>query len=250
VNKKAWQGFVLARERCRSITEELVKAFPNLGKIEQRLADGRSGPSYRVQTPVVYNRALDEIGPHDRIKLILAADNPGRREQAAENRRYLVGPSGKLAEKFFREHPSLNIEFRKNVLILNKTPIHTPRTAELRELCRLGGPRLAAAITESQRAMAELLLEFHRCLAPIPVWIIGYSEMKKGGIFEAYTGAIKTLYAPLPRRREELLFFRHFSMNQFTIDLRRQSQKGEALEETLNRIGGAYRERVMGYSII
>jgi hypothetical protein len=132
------------------------------------------------------------------------------------------------------------------VLILNKTPVHTPRTAELGELRRLGGPRIAAAIIESQRAMADLLLEFHRCLAPVPVWIIGYSEMKKGGIFEVYTETIKTLYASLPKRREELLFFRHFSMNQFTIDLKQQSLPGEGLAETLKRIGGAYRERVLG----
>jgi hypothetical protein len=250
MKKKAWRGFVSARDRYRAAVEELVKALPGLRKIVQRLADSRDGPSYRVETPVVYNRALDEVGPNDQIKLILTADNPGRREQAAENQRYLVGPSGKIAERFFREHPSLNIEFRKNVLILNKTPIHTPRTAELWELCRLGGPKVAAAVTESQRAMAELLLEFHRCLAPVPVWIIGYSEMKKGGIFEVYTETIKTLYAPLPRRREELLFFRHFSMNQFTIDLNQQSRPGEALGDTLNRIGGAYRARVMGSSIL
>jgi hypothetical protein len=215
-------------------------------KTQQNLVDLRAGPSYRVETPVVYNEALDETGPGDRVRLILVADNPGRREQAAENRRYLVGPSGKIAERFFRDNPALGIEFRKNVLILNKTPVHTARTAELAELCRMGGSRLAAAVEESQRAMAALLLDFHLALAPVPVWIIGYSEMKKGGIFEAYTETVKTLYAALPRRREELLFFRHFSMNQFTIDLKRQSPPGEPVEEALARIGAAYRGRILG----
>jgi hypothetical protein len=195
---------------------------------------------------VVYNEALDETGPGDRIKLLLVADNPVRREQAAENRRYLVGPSGKIAEKFFRDHPSLGIDFRKNVLILNKTPVHTARTAELGELCRMAGSRVTAAVEESQRFMAGLLLDFHRALAPATVWIIGYSEMKKGGIFEVYTETIKTLYAALPRRRGELLFFRHFSMNQFTIDLNSQRLPGEPLDEALRRIGAAYRGRVMG----
>jgi hypothetical protein len=244
MNKKTWQGFAAAREQYRSFVEGLAKELPDLGKIQQGLVDRRSGPSYKVETPVVYNEALDETGPGDKIKLILVADNPGRREQAAENRRYLVGPSGKIAERFFKEQAG--IDFRKNVLILNKTPIHTPRTAELDELCRLGGRRLAEALRESQRVMAALLLDFHRCLAPVPVWIIGYSEMKKGGIFEAYTETIKALYNPLPGRWKELLFFRHFSMNQFTIDLNKQRLPGESLNATLQRIGGAYRERVMG----
>jgi hypothetical protein len=250
VNKKAWQGFLAARETYRLLVERLAVDLPELGRIQQSLVDLRAGPSYPVETPVVYNEALDETEPGDRIKLILVADNPGRREQAAENRRYLVGPSGKIAEKFFRDHPSLGIDFRKNVLILNKTPIHTARTAELGELCRMGGSSVSAAVEESQRAMAGLLWDFHRALAPAPVWIIGYSEMKKGGIFDVYTETIKTLYAALPKRREELFFFRHFSMNQFTIDLNRQlnrqSPPGEPLDEALRRIGAAYRDRVMG----
>jgi hypothetical protein len=252
VTKKAWQGFASAREKYRLLVERLIRDLPDLGKTQQSLVDLRSGPSYRVETPVVYNKALDETGPEDRIKLILVADNPGRREQAAENRRYLVGPSGKIAEKFFRDHPSLGIDFRKDVLILNKTPIHTARTAELKELCRMGsdGGGITAAVKESQRAMAGLLLDFHRALAPVPVWIIGYSEMKRGGIFEVYTETIKTLYAAFLKRREELFFFRHFSMNQFTIDLNRQLNRqtfpGEPVDEALRRIGAAYRERVMG----
>jgi hypothetical protein len=86
-----------------------------------------------------------------------------------------VGPSGKIAEKFFRDNPSLNIDFRKNVIILNKTPVHTPRTVELKELCKRGGAVLETALAESQRLMARLLLEFHRAFAceagtALPVW--------------------------------------------------------------------------------
>ncbi|GHT91756.1 hypothetical protein FACS1894140_2820 [Spirochaetia bacterium] len=215
--------------------------------------NSREGPTYTVETPIVYNGALDDVQPADNIKLILVADNPGRREQAAENRRYLVGPSGKIAEKFFRENPALGIDFRRSVIILNKTPIHTPRTAELAELCRLGGARTAAgavlttALEESQRAMAALLLEFHRALAPVPVWITGYSEMKKGGIFKAYTDTVRDLYANEKKLKKTVLLFRHFSMNQFTIDLHKQMLPGEAAPETLERIGAAYRERVLGW---
>jgi hypothetical protein len=248
VNKKTWNSFTAVREQYRAAVEELAEKLPQLRKIQQKLVNRRTGPVYTVETAVVYNHALDEIDPKDDIKLILVADNPGRREQAAENRRYLVGPSGKIAEKFFRDNPELGIDFRKNVLILNKTPIQTPRTAELKELCRLGGPALTEALRDSQLTMVRILGEFCRCLKEAPVWIIGYSEMKQGGIFEPYTRALgelaasKTAGRPL---RERLFFYRHFSMNQFTIDLHRQALPKETLPDALNRIGAAYRERIL-----
>ncbi|MDR2181497.1 MAG: hypothetical protein LBN92_02335, partial [Treponema sp.] len=138
-----------------------------------------------------------------------------------------------------------------------KTPIHTPRTAELRELCRIGGESAARAVRESQRVMAELLFAFQKALSPeeaaetpagpsaaLPVWIIGYSEMKKGGIFEEYTETLKSLYAASPLR-ERLFFYRHFSMNQFTIDLSKQRRPEEDLAACLKRIGETYRQRIL-----
>jgi hypothetical protein len=253
----AWNAFSAARDHYREIIENLHRCLPALARSQQKLVDNREGPSYTVETPIVYNGALDDIGPDDDIKLILTADNPGRREQAAENRRYLVGPSGKIAERFFRENPELGIDFRKNVIILNKTPIHTPRTAELAELKKLlsqqsGAAAKAAvsAVEESQRTMAELLLEFQQALTTgkniLPVWIIGYSEMKKGGIFETYTETLKTLIAKKPAIGEKIFFYRHFSMNQFTIDLHKQAARGETVSQTLERIGAAYRLRILG----
>jgi hypothetical protein len=269
MNKTAWRKFSALRDQYRDQVEKLRRSLPKLRALQQELVNRRAGPAYVVETPVVYNGALDDVGPGDDIKLILVADNPGRREQAAENRRYLVGPSGKIAEKFFRDHPELGVDFRKNVIILNKTPIHTPRTAELRELCRRGdeaqkgggaakAPAFSKRMAESQELMARLLLEFHRALAPVPVWIIGYSEMRRGGVFEAYTQTLRDLYGPAPEGRPlrhpapaarsgELFFYRHFSMNQFTIDVRQQTAAGETLRETLDRIGRAYRRRVLGW---
>jgi hypothetical protein len=253
MNRKSWKAFAAAREHFREITGILQRDLPELQSIQQKLIDQRTGPAYRVETPIVYNEALDGISPGDDIRLILVADNPGRREQAAENRYYLAGPSGKLAEKFFRDQPSLGIDFRKNVIILNKTPIHTPRTAELRELGLLGGAHITTAIADSQLAMAELLAEFHAALAPIPVWIVGYSEMRRGGIFETYTGALGELYDPpdlkqqnQPRlTKNQLFLYRHFSMNQFTIDLHRQTIPGETIKKALDRIGRAYQEQIL-----
>ena len=251
MKRGAWNKFVKARDHFRYATEELARSLPKLKSVQQEFVYSRAGgknSSYAVETPVVYNSALDDVAIGDEIKMILVADNPGRREQAAENRRYLVGPSGKIAQKFFCGNPALGIDFLKNVIILNKTPIHSPRTVELRELCRLeagtGGSSIASALEKSQRTMASLLLEFHEALNT-QVWIIGYSEMKKGGIFEVYTETLKELYAD-NEMYKQIFFFRHFSMNQFTIDLKQQALPGETVVKSLRRIGKAYRERVLG----
>jgi hypothetical protein len=77
------------------------------------------------------------------------------------------------------------------------------------------------------------------------VWITGYSEMKPGGIFAAYTEALKNDYPESLRAR--VFLYRHFSMNQFTIDLRQQTAGKEPLRETLERMGRAYRLRILGW---
>ena len=263
MKRHIWNKFVKTRERYREAVDEINRKLPDLKNILQKLVDNRQNSkaaAYSVETPVVYNSSLDDISINDEIRLILVADNPGRREQAAENRRYLIGPSGKIAEKFFRDNPEFDIDFRKNVIILNKTPIHTPRTIELRELCRMGNKTDALAIAEvleeSQRTMAELLLEFQLCFAAeanaetgesIPVWITGYSEMKKNGIFHVYTETLKNLYKQAGEKMSsKLLLLRHFSMNQFTIDLKQQARPDETAGETLYRIGSAYRQRILG----
>ena len=249
MEKAAWELFAKAREHYRKEIKKLQAKLPELQALQQRLVDSRStvlagSASYVVETPVVYNGALDDVHPGSDIRMILVADNPGRREQAAENRRYLVGPSGKIAEKFFRDNPSMGIDFRANVIILNKSPIHTPRTAELKELCRLGGCGFEKAFDESQRLMARLLPEFQQAFNNIPVWITGYSEMKKGGVFEVYTNELKALYDK-SRHKNKIFMFRHFSMNQFTIDLKKQAVKGETTVQTLERTGSAYRRRFL-----
>jgi hypothetical protein len=246
MTKTAWAAFSAAREHYRGGLESFGRVFRGLKALQQELVDRRSGPAYTVRASLVYNQALDDLGPADEIRLILVGDNPGRREQ--ETGRYLVGPSGKIAEGFFRGTAELEIDFRKNVLILNKTPIHTPRTADLKELYRRGGPELAGHAAETQRFMASLLLEFQRAFSvPPPVWITGYSEMKKGGLFEVYTENLKELYAAEPVLGERVFLYRHFSMNQFSIDLRRQTLEGEGVRAALDRIGRSYRRRILGW---
>jgi len=245
MNKETWKTFRKTINRFRLLIENINVLLPDLSAVIQQLVDSREGPSYTVDTPVVYNMALEDFTRDSEIKLILVGDNPGRREQ--ENRRYLVGPSGKIAEKFFRDNPELGIDLRKNVLILNKTPIHTPRTTELKTLYSLGSETLKDAVLSSQKAMAELLEKFWTLSAgTIIIWIIGYSEMRKGGIFEMYTETLKTLCTANPSFKESIFLFRHFSMNQFSIDLKNQALPGENLRKSLERIGRTYRERILG----
>jgi len=248
MTRSVWNRFIKAREHYREGLERLRRKLPELQGLQQRLVNNRS-PSYTVETPIVYNNAIDDIQQDSDIRLILVADNPGRREQASENRRYLVGPSGKIAEKFFRDNPAMKIDFRKNVIILNKTPVHTPRTVELKELCVLGGAELEKALDESQRLMARLLFEFHKAInygneKPVPVWITGYSEMKKNGVFAAYTNELKTIYNK-SELEKTLFLYRHFSMNQFTIDLKQQTVPDESTAKALKRIGSAYRRKFL-----
>ncbi|MDR2097881.1 MAG: uracil-DNA glycosylase family protein, partial [Spirochaetaceae bacterium] len=210
MDKAAYGAFCKCRDNFRAITDDIQNALPDLQKLQQTLVDSREGPRYSVDTPVVYNNALDDVGEDSDIRLIFVGDNPGRREQDAANRRYLVGPSGKIAENFFKNTPGLGIDFRKNVIILNKTPVHTPRTVCLKELRGMGGEKLCAAIDESQTKMAELLAGFFDALR-VPVWISGYSEMKPKGVFERYTSALQDLLRRGALDRDSVFLYRHFS---------------------------------------
>ncbi|MDR1096428.1 MAG: uracil-DNA glycosylase family protein [Spirochaetaceae bacterium] len=248
-----YAGFAQARECFREYAASLAEKAPYLAKVQQTLVDADYGGKYTVERPVVYNDSLDAVTAADEVKIILVGDNPGRREQ--ETGRYLIGPSGKLAENFFRDRPALGIDFRKNVLILNKTPVHTPRTADLKKLaglCGTGSEResVASLIRDSQRGMVSLLGQFYAALRPVKIWVVGYSEMKKGGLFAEYT---KALFETLPAGAVYL--YRHFSMNQFLIDFNGKARQfpvpapgelaGENGEwEVLRAIGEHYRERI------
>jgi hypothetical protein len=71
--------------------------------------------------------------------------------------------------------------------------------------------------------------------------------MKEGGIFGAYTEALGKLYAAEPSLGEQVFLYRHFSMNQFSADLRRQTLEGEGVRAALDRIGRSYRRRILGW---
>jgi hypothetical protein len=244
---KAYAAVSAIREEFRSLVARWTKENPYLPELQERLRADLGYEDYRVETPIVYNRALDDIEPGDAIKIVLVADNPGKNEQLERNNRYLVGQSGKLASGWFGRE--LGVDFRREVLILNKTPVHTPKTAELRRLLALAGPdrdRLSVLLAESQRAMAELAFRAASALGAV-LWISGLGELGARGLFQAYRDALAELISSAPARsRPEILAFNHFSMNQFSIEVARKADPAKPLLSELARIGSENRKRVLG----
>jgi hypothetical protein len=63
-------------------------------------------------------------------------------------------------------------------------------------------------------------------------------------VFAAYTNELKTIYNK-SELVKALFLYRHFSMNQFTIDLKQQAAPGEFVARALKRIGAAYRRKFL-----
>lgn len=202
--------------------DEWAKSGPELIDLQKAAAKEAKTPDYSFETPVVYNRDLDKISKADEIKLIVVGDNPGKDEQLAKNNRYLVGQAGKIAEGFFRRNPELNIDFRKNVIILNKTPVHSAKTAQLKTIAKLGGSKIEKLLDDSQVWMAQQTAWLQKALG-CELWLVGYSELKSKGLFLKYRDALFDSYkmenGNLCDDWEKVFVFQHFSMNRFSIDL-------------------------------
>ncbi len=246
MERRRYERFAALRSAFREKVGLWSAAVPELRDLQERLRAARGYDDFAVETPVVYNGALDDIGPEARPRWILIADNPGKQEQKTANRRYLVGQSGRLAEGFFRRE--LDADFRRDVLIVNKTPVHTPKTAELALLRGLDGSgAVEALLAESQVWMAGFARALHEALG-VPVWISGRSELKPRGIFGPWFREFSRLYRDAPAAaREEVLVFSHFSMNQFSIELARKRDPAKPLLEELKRIGAENRRAVFGF---
>ena len=241
--RSQFKAFVEFRDEFRARVAEWSKYASVLESLQKEAAQ-KDTPDYPVETAVVYNRALDDICESDEIKLIVIGDNPGKDEQLSINNRYLVGQSGKIADGFFRRNPELAIDFRKNVVILNKTPVHTAKTHHLRSLQKADSS-IAKLIEVSQLWMAERTAKLHQslrengtggknassvrpgaegvyagaCCDRPELWLVGYAELKAKGIFTPYRDALKAAYAGSDAWKS-VFVYQHFSMNRFLIDLK------------------------------
>ena len=215
------------RDEFRSYCDSLNARFGQILEPLQIAARVKDTPEYPIETPVVYNTALDEITQESEIRLIVIGDNPGKDEQRSYNQKYLVGQSGKIAAGFFAKNPEFKTDFRKNVIILNKTPVHTAKTNHLKYLLKNGGEKIAKIILESQLFMAEKTARLHEELCAAAddggiepeLWLVGYAELKGRGLFLDYRDALKKSYGE-SQAWEKVFVFQHFSMNRFSIDLK------------------------------
>jgi hypothetical protein len=167
-----------------------------------------------------------------------------------------VGQSGKIADGFFKKNPALGVDFRKKVLILNKTPVHTAKTNHLRHLLLRGGDSIQALLDTSQRWMAEQTARLHQALSPsgTRLWLVGYSELKHTGVFMAYKQALQDAYritrggddSKMIAAWDSVLVFQHFSMNCFLIDLKRalQTDIEQDIASALIRLGTMRRKQI------
>lgn len=246
-----WKYFCEFKDQFKNKVEEWKRAYPALTELQREAALLAKTPEYSFETSVVYNRALDEVTPQDDIKLIVIGDNPGKDEQLAKNNKYLVGQAGKIAEGYFRKNPELGVDFRKNVIILNKTPVHSAKTAQLKTIAKQGGAEIAALIEESQIWMAQKTAELHAALKT-ELWLVGYSELKEKGIFGAYRDTLRdTLKTNCGAQAWERVFvFQHFSMNRFSIDLsdfiKAKKKEKAPLESNIHELGLLHRKEIFG----
>lgn len=242
MTREQYIAFDAFRNEFKAKITEWNSLAPELLKLQKEAAKDAKTPSYSFETPIVYNRALDEITENDEIKIIVIGDNPGKDEQLLKNNKYLVGQAGKLGEGFFKKHPELGIDFRKNAIILNKTPVHTAKTNQIKYLLKNGSQEIKNLLEETQVWMAQKTAELSEKINA-EIWLVGYSELKPKGLFSRYRETLKT-YANL----KNLFVFQHFSMNRFTIDLAnfQTRHKNLSLKESIETLGKEHLREIFG----
>lgn len=260
MNKAQWKVFSNFKEQFKEMVNLWTDNNPELIDILKQVVAVSKSPAYPIETPVVYNKALDDISENDNIKIIVIGDNPGKDEQFIKNNKYLVGQAGKIAEGYFRRNPELGIDFRKNVIILNKTPVHSGKTALLKYVAKIGGEKISKLIEESQLWMAEKTVKLHCDLYNsadvesgdfLPeLWLVGYSELKEKGIFSKYRECLKKSYFSISEDVWNKVFvFQHFSMNRFSIDLSKYISNNSEREkltliENIHQLGRLHKKEI------
>lgn len=251
-----WECF----NKFRNTFKDMVTQWNNQAKsliiVQEKAMEFFKNVDYELQTPIVYNTALDEITQNDEIKLIVIGDNPGKDEQLTKNQKYLVGQAGKLGNSFFKNHDELGIDFRKNVIILNKTPIHSAKTNQLKKFATFGGKEIENLIKETQIWMAQETAKLHQKLLQgsenkdFPqLWLVGYSELKEKGIFTDYKNELKKQYQTSEEAKnawDNVFVYQHFSMNRFSIDLKEFSTENKNLDlkTQLKTLGKKHKDEI------
>ena len=118
--------------------------------------------------------------------------------------RYAVGASGKAGQNFMKNE-GLAEDFDREVIVLNKSPIHTKVTAVLSKL------KNREIQDETQRYMAKAIFTVHN-IFECDLWILGISNLK--GIFGTFSKDLEKLYKNSALNKKMFLYY-HFSQGQF-----------------------------------
>ena len=251
-----WECFNKFRNTFKDMVTQWNNQAKSLILVQEKAMEFFKNVDYELQTPIVYNTALDEITQNDEIKLIVIGDNPGKDEQLTKNQKYLVGQAGKLGNSFFKNHDELGIDFRKNVVILNKTPIHSAKTNQLKKFATFGGKEIENLIKETQIWMAQETAKLHQKLLQCSenkdfpqLWLVGYSELKEKGIFTDYKNELKKQYQKSEEAKKawaNVFVYQHFSMNRFSIDLKEFSTENKNLDlkTQLKTLGKKHKDEI------
>ncbi len=186
--------------------------------------------AYPLENPIVYNRALEKISSP---RLIVVADNPGKDEQLNKNQKYLVGKSGVTMRNYLRNN-SIVLHPDSQVVILNKTPIHTPSTALLKHIVEH-----RSLLIETEQFMARLLKSMHDIFPALPIWIIGMSEITAHGIFAPWRKKIIEMANNSPSFSKSLLCYKHFAYGNFSkeVSTLQKRQPTLSLQEAVEQVG-------------
>lgn len=218
-----------------SILQQLIKDF------ETSCINWNSQPT---NIKFVFNEALKKVQKNN-VKYILVADNPGIDESAKSE--YLIGKAGLVTRLFFDSF--LVDNFDDEVLVLNKTPIFTPKTDDLKSLhvkqCRV--------FLNSQLYMADLIYNLSVKL-DVPVIIMGFAGCRaSNGRWNLETKAekavglafYKQLALKFKNNSENIFIVKHFSRNLFFDDFNIDSYRS-CPKTHFFTIGAKYRGELFG----
>ena len=191
---------------------------------------------YEITNSFIYNKKLDDITKEINVKYIWIQDNPGYNEMLQS--RYAVGASGKAGQNFLEKSGLVN-DFDKEVIVLNKEPVHTKVTANLSKLKNNDIQK------ESQIYMADLIYKFHE-IFECDLWILGLSNLN--GIFKFFKENIEILYNE-SSLHDKLYLYYHFSQGQFkkAYNSKEKELNINNTQEILNNIGIENRKKYFDF---
>jgi hypothetical protein len=184
-------------------------------------------PAQYPGLPFIWNRELDPyIADPARLanlRWIICSDNPGVEE--AKSGRFLAptGRSGKEARKAIAQ---AGLNWEQQVIVLNKSILHTPKTVDLKALP--AGPVRATEVALAQ-VILELLAQtsanlwivgFGGCDPKEPGWprkLLGKDRYPASYITPHFYAALRDGGAPF---QDRIVISKHFSHGQFAIEMK------------------------------